>query len=86
MGKTLKKEKEKKIEDENVVKEGSAESMSAMTSDMANEATDNDLITGENSPMVLAENLVKIYKTSELEVLALQGLKGGKRRAYCHNR
>ena len=75
MGKTLKKEKEKKIEAGNAaVKEGSAESMSAMTSDMANEATDNDLITGENSPMVLAENLVKIYKTSELEVLALQGL------------
>lgn len=75
MGKTLKKEKEKNIEVGNAaVKEGSAESMSAMTSDMANEATDNDLITGENSPMVLAENLVKIYKTSELEVLALQGL------------
>jgi len=75
MGKTLKKEKEKNIEAGNAaVKEGGAESMSAMTSDMANEATDNDLITGENSPMVLAENLVKIYKTSELEVLALQGL------------
>ena len=56
------------------VKEGSAESMSAITSDMANEATDNDLISGEGAPMVLAENLVKIYKTSELEVLALQGL------------
>ncbi len=56
------------------VKEGSAESMSAITSDMANEATDNDLISGDNAPMVLAENLVKIYKTSELEVLALQGL------------
>ncbi len=28
----------------------------------------------ENRPMVLAENLVKIYKTSDLEVLALQGL------------
>ncbi len=28
----------------------------------------------ENTPMVLAENLVKIYKTSDLEVLALQGL------------
>ena len=75
MGKTLKKEKEKNIEAGNAAMvEGSAESMSAMTSDMANEATDNDLITGENSPMVLAENLVKIYKTSELEVLALQGL------------
>ncbi len=56
------------------VKEGSAESMSAITSDMANEATDADLISGDNAPMVLAENLVKIYKTSELEVLALQGL------------
>ena len=75
MGKTVKKEKEINREAETAeVKEGSAESMSAMTSDMANEATDNDLITGENSPMVLAENLVKIYKTSELEVLALQGL------------
>ena len=75
MGKTVKKEKEIKREAENLeAKEGSAETMSAMTSDMANEATDNDLITGENSPMVLAENLVKIYKTSELEVLALQGL------------
>lgn len=28
----------------------------------------------DNTPMVLAENLVKIYKTPELEVLALQGL------------
>ena len=75
MGKTVKKEKEINREAENLeAKEGSAETMSAMTSDMANEATDNDLITGDNSPMVLAENLVKIYKTSELEVLALQGL------------
>ena len=75
MRKTVKKEKEINREAENLeAKEGSAETMSAMTSDMANEATDNDLITGDNSPMVLAENLVKIYKTSELEVLALQGL------------
>ena len=28
----------------------------------------------EKTPMVLAENLVKIYKTSDIEVLALQGL------------
>lgn len=28
----------------------------------------------EKEPMILADNLVKIYKTSELEVLALQGL------------
>ena len=28
----------------------------------------------QNTPMVLAENLVKIYKTEDLEVLALQGL------------
>lgn len=28
----------------------------------------------DTTPMVLAENLVKIYKTSDLEVLALQGL------------
>ena len=54
--------------------ENAAENMSAITSDMANEATDDDLVSGENSPMVLAENLVKIYKTLELEVLALQGL------------
>ena len=80
MGKSDKKDKnikntaeEAKDMQENVA-EGSAESMSAITSDMANEATDNDLISGENAPMVLAENLVKIYKTSELEVLALQGL------------
>ncbi len=84
MGKPDKKNKNIKDTNEEVkdiqdtsaeeVKEGSAESMSAITSDMANEATDNDLISGDNAPMVLAENLVKIYKTSELEVLALQGL------------
>ena len=83
MGKSDKKDKNKKNQNEevkdlqgstNVESEGGAESMSAITSDMANEATDNDLISGENAPMVLAENLVKIYKTSELEVLALQGL------------
>lgn len=28
----------------------------------------------QNGPMILADNLVKIYKTAELEVLALQGL------------
>ena len=80
MGKSDKKDKNIKNTAEEAkdmqesVAEGSAESMSAITSDMANEATDNDLISGENAPMVLAENLVKIYKTSELEVLALQGL------------
>ncbi len=84
MGKPDKKNKNIKDTNEEVkdiqdasaeeVKEGSAESMSAITSDMANEATDADLISGDNAPMVLAENLVKIYKTSELEVLALQGL------------
>ena len=32
-------------------------------------------ITGlDEQPMVLAENLVKIYKTADIEVLALQGL------------
>ena len=78
MGKSDKKDKNIKNTAEEAkdmqesVAEGSAESMSAITSDMANEATDNDLISGENAPMVLAENLVKIYKTSELEVLALQ--------------
>ena len=28
----------------------------------------------KNGYMILADNLVKIYKTSELEVMALQGL------------
>lgn len=80
MGKSDKKDKniKNKAEEAKELQEsaapGSAESMSAITSDMANEATDNDIIQGENAPMVLAENLVKIYKTSELEVLALQGL------------
>ena len=32
------------------------------------------IITTENKPIILADNLVKIYKTSELEVMALQGL------------
>ena len=27
-----------------------------------------------SEPMIMADNLVKIYKTSDLEVLALQGL------------
>jgi len=36
---------------------------------MSNEAT-----TNETQPMILADNLVKIYKTKDLEVLALQGL------------
>ncbi len=31
-------------------------------------------IQEQNGPMILADNLVKIYKTAELEVLALQGL------------
>ncbi len=36
---------------------------------------ENEKISMEDEqPMVLAENLVKIYKTSDLEVLALQGL------------
>ena len=50
------------------------EILSAVTSEMANEATDNDVTDNADAPMVLAENLVKIYKTPELEVLALQGL------------
>ena len=33
-----------------------------------------DAAVKDDTPMVLAENLVKIYKTSDLEVLALQGL------------
>lgn len=48
--------------------------ISAVTSEMANEATDEDVKPDRDAPMVLAENLVKIYKTPELEVLALQGL------------
>lgn len=35
---------------------------------------EKEIKTAENEPMILADNLVKIYKTSELEVLALQGL------------
>jgi ABC-type lipoprotein export system ATPase subunit len=35
---------------------------------------DTDQISNDLQPMVRAENLIKIYKTSELEVLALQGL------------
>ena len=70
----IKKTEVKETEAKTENKDGSAESMSAITSDMANEATDDDIVTGENSPMVLAENLVKIYKTLDLEVLALQGL------------
>lgn len=41
---------------------------SVQRSELAETAVQN------NTPMVLAENLVKIYKTSDLEVLALQGL------------
>lgn len=35
---------------------------------------DTEQTGNDSQPMVRAENLVKIYKTSELEVLALQGL------------
>ena len=34
----------------------------------------NEVTTNETQPMILADNLVKIYKTKDLEVLALQGL------------
>ena len=34
----------------------------------------NGIIGLDEQPMVLAENLVKIYKTADIEVLALQGL------------
>ncbi len=34
----------------------------------------NEATTNETQPMILADNLVKIYKTKDLEVLALQGL------------
>lgn len=33
-----------------------------------------NVTTSEEQPMILADNLVKIYKTKDLEVLALQGL------------
>lgn len=33
-----------------------------------------EIKTADEEPMILADNLVKIYKTAELEVLALQGL------------
>lgn len=62
------------ISDEKAMETAEHEEFSAITSEMAHEATDRDVTEGENSPMVLAENLVKIYKTPELEVLALQGL------------
>lgn len=35
---------------------------------------DTQPVNTENQPMILADNLVKIYKTKDLEVLALQGL------------
>ncbi len=35
---------------------------------------EKEIKAAENEPMILADNLVKIYKTAELEVLALQGL------------
>ncbi len=41
---------------------------------VASEQTNKDMTAGSDMPMVLAENLVKIYKTVDLEVLALQGL------------
>jgi len=34
----------------------------------------NEVTTNETQPMILADNLVKIYKTKQTEVLALQGL------------
>lgn len=34
----------------------------------------SEATTNETQPMILADNLVKIYKTKDLEVLALQGL------------
>ena len=47
---------------------------SAQETSAAENAKSAQETSGENTPMVLAENLVKIYKTSDLEVLALQGL------------
>ena len=41
---------------------------------VASEQTNKGMDTQSDMPMVLAENLVKIYKTVDLEVLALQGL------------
>ncbi len=35
---------------------------------------EQEVRAAEEEPMILADNLVKIYKTAELEVLALQGL------------
>ena len=37
-------------------------------------SNDTQNTNNENQPMILADNLVKIYKTKDLEVLALQGL------------
>lgn len=47
---------------------------SASASDNSSSGTETASDSAENTPMVLAENLVKIYKTVDLEVLALQGL------------
>ena len=47
-----------------------ADKVSHNKQDKQAEASD----TGADTPMVLAENLVKIYKTVDIEVLALQGL------------
>ena len=35
---------------------------------------EQEISATKEEPMILADNLVKIYKTAELEVLALQGL------------
>ena len=35
---------------------------------------ENKVLTPEEQPMIVCENLVKIYKTKDSEVLALQGL------------
>ena len=70
-------DKKKKAE-EIVAKTDTSRTNTANTdaSDVADTAGTNAQAgqSDKKTPMVLAENLVKIYKTSDIEVLALQGL------------
>lgn len=58
--------------EESVKNTDKAASQNSQNDRQGNDAHDDK--SDDSTPMVLAENLVKIYKTSDLEVLALQGL------------
>ena len=58
--------------EESVKNTNKAASQNSQNDRQGNDAHDDK--SDDSTPMVLAENLVKIYKTSDLEVLALQGL------------